>query len=181
MLMTLARRRMNALRARRFRADEKGATAVEFALIAAPFFFMMFAILELGLVFVLNSTLETATISAGRLIRTGQTHESGASADTFRDEVCSRMSIFAPDCASRLRIDVRVMPRFADNPPDPTSDGSFNEGALVFNQGEAGDIILVRSWYSQPLMIPYMWHSLSRFDDGSIWLTAATAFRNEPF
>ena len=49
-----------------------GSAAVEFALVALPFCFMIFAILEVVLIFTLDSVLENAAINTGRLVRTGQ-------------------------------------------------------------------------------------------------------------
>ncbi len=167
---------------RRFRSERGGATALEFAMVALPFFFMMFAILELGRVFVLASTLENAAMDAGRLIRTGQIQTTGGTAATFKTAICQRMGIFGGDCQSRLSIDVRVLPQF-NNPsaPDPMAGGTFSEGQLTFQPGDAEDIILVRSWWRQPLFTPFMAAGLSRLNDGNVVLSSATAFRNEPY
>ncbi len=57
---------------RRFGRDRRGATAIEFALIALPFFALMMAILETFLTFFASQTIETAVNRGARLIRTGQ-------------------------------------------------------------------------------------------------------------
>ena len=166
----------------RFRAARGGATAIEFAIVALPFFFMMFAILELGRVFVLTSTLENAAMDAGRQIRTGQIQTTGGTAATFKTAVCQRMGIFAGDCQSRLTIDVRVLPQFRDpNPPDPMAGGTFSDRNMTFQPGGAEDIILVRTWWRQSLFTPFMASGLSRLGDGNVVVTSATAFRNEPY
>lgn len=167
---------------RRFLRERSGATAVEFGLIAAPFFFMLFALLEVGHLFVLSSTLENATMDAARRIRTGQVQASGGTASTFKQLVCDRMSVFQSQCDANLRIDVRTLNQFADTPPDPMSNGTtFNEGVLTFQPGGREDIILVRAWWRQPLFTPLMNQGLSRLRDGKAVLTTASAFRNEPF
>ncbi len=166
----------------RFRAARDGATAVEFAMVAFPFFFMMFAILELGRVFVLTSTLENAAMDAGRQIRTGQVQTAGGTAATFKTAMCQRMGIFAGDCQSRLTIDVRVLPQFTNpNVPDPMADGTFRTNNLTFQPGGPESIILVRSWWRQSLFTPFMAAGLSRLGDGQVVVTSATAFRNEPY
>jgi len=87
----------------RFLAARRGSTAVEFAMVAMPFFFMMFAVLELAFVFVLDSVLENAVIETGRLVRTGQAESQGFNATQFKTSMCGRMSIFSSDCmAERL-------------------------------------------------------------------------------
>ena len=63
-------------------------------MVGLPFLFMMFAILELGLVFVVDSVLENAVIETGRLVRTGEAQSQGLTAATFKTRLCARMSIF---------------------------------------------------------------------------------------
>ena len=71
-------------------------------MVAFPFFFMLFAIMEVGLIFVTDSILENATIETGRLIRTGQAANSSLTAAQFKTSLCSRMSIFSSDCPSQI-------------------------------------------------------------------------------
>lgn len=152
-------------------------------MVAAPFFFMLFAILELGLVFVTDSTIDNAVQETGRLVRTGQAQTSAMSAQTFKDEVCERMSLMATDCANRTTIDVRVIDQFKDvNPPDPMEDGeTFNDQDLVFETGDPGSLILIRVWYEQPLITPFLREGLSRLGNGKMVMTSTTTFRNEPY
>lgn len=159
---------------------EEGSTAVEFGMVALPFCLMMFAILELGLVFVTDSILENAAIESGRLIRTGQASAQNMTAEQFKTEVCRRMSIFSGDCPTRASVDVRVIPQFNVAPPDPMAGGTFDDATLTYANGNPGDLILVRVWYRQPLLTTFMAQGLSRLDDGTVRLTATTAFRNEP-
>ena len=173
------RRREAGRRPSLWRADD-GATAVEFGMVAFPFFFMMFAILELALVFVLDSVLENAAIETGRLIRTGQASAQNMTAEQFKTSLCSRMSIFSADCEDRADVDVRVIPQFDIDPPDPMADGTFDESSLTYANGAPGDLILVRVWYRHPLVTPFLAQGLSRLGDGTARLTATTAFRNEP-
>jgi Flp pilus assembly pilin Flp len=57
---------------RRFGRNRKGAAAVEFALVAPIFFAVLFAIIELALVFFASQILETVTQDSARLVMTGQ-------------------------------------------------------------------------------------------------------------
>lgn len=173
------RRRRSRL-SRSLLRDTGGSAAVEFGMVALPFMLMVFAILEIGLVFVTDSILENATITTGRLVRTGQASALGMTSETFKASLCSRMSIFSSDCASRAQIDVRVIPQFATVPPDPMDGGAFDEGALTYSNGAPGDLILVRVWYRHTLITTFLSQGLSRLNDGTAMLTAATAFRNEP-
>ena len=149
-------------------------------MVALPFCLMMFAILELGLVFVTDSVLENATIETSRLVRTGQASAQSMTAAQFKTSLCSRMSIFGPDCATRATVDVRVIPQFNTVPPDPMAGGTFSTAALTYANGSPGDLVLVRVWYRQPLLTTFLAQGLSRLNDGAAILTATTAFRNEP-
>src|SRR5688572_32590660 len=55
-----------------FAGDKSGASALEFALVATPFLLLIFAALEVGLVYFANFTLENAVSRGARLVRTGQ-------------------------------------------------------------------------------------------------------------
>ena len=78
--------------ARRFVRQQDGAAAVEFALVAAPFLALTFAILETAMVFFAGQTLEAAAADAGRLIMTGQAQNAGYTPEpTSRHQVCARL------------------------------------------------------------------------------------------
>ncbi len=178
MTRSLFRRRGRAA----VRPRREGAAAVEFAMVAAPFFFMIFAVLELGLVFLIDSTLENAVLSASRLVRTGRAETEAVTDAQFKTALCAQMSVFEGDCISRADVDVRIMPRFSDGTPDsPIRNGVMNTGDLDYDIGEPGDLMLVRVWYSQPLVTPFMQQAMSRLNSGAAVISVATAFRNEPY
>ncbi|HZV84326.1 MAG TPA: TadE/TadG family type IV pilus assembly protein [Brevundimonas sp.] len=164
----------------RFIRARDGSAAVEFGMVALPFCLMVFAILELALVFVTDSVLENAAIETGRLVRTGQASASSMTPEQFKTSLCSRMSIFSADCATRAKIDVRVIPQFATVPPDPLQSGTFDASQMTYSNGVPGSLMLVRVWYEQPLLTTFLSQALSRTRNGPAILTATTAFRNEP-
>jgi len=178
--MAFRRPRTGHRRRAGFARASDGSVAVEFGMIVMPFCLMIYAILELGIVFITDSILENATIETGRLVRTGQASAQAMDAAGFKTALCSRMSIFSADCATRATIDVRVIPQFAINPPDPMAGGAFSEASLTYNNGNPGSLMLVRVWYRQPLLTTFLAQGLSRLNDGTVRLTATTAFRNEP-
>lgn len=149
-------------------------------MLALPFCLMIFGILELALIFVTDSVLTNATMETGRLVRTGQASAQAMTAEEFKNSLCSRMSVFSPDCAGRATVDVREIPQFATTPPDPTASGVFSADDLTYTNGAPGNLMLVRVWYRHPLLTSFLAQGLSRLNDGSALLTATTAFRNEP-
>lgn len=190
-IMRRAERR--ALRfAKRFRKNEDGATAVEFAFVSLPFFALLFGIIELAIVFFVNSALVHATSEAGRLIRVGNFQACGG-ADEFKALVCENMKNMG-NCWKNVRVDVVegdsfktiVMP---DIPPvTPRDETKTGDDAVpqtpngVYNANEAGDTMVVRSVLYYRLALPPI---LTRLDNpkgsGARNIIAITAFKNEPF
>lgn len=152
-------------------------------MVGLPFFFMLFAIMEVGLIFVTDSVLDGAASDTARLIRTGQAANAHMTADQFKTQLCNRMGIFRGDCPSRASVDVRVLTQFRNQtPPDPLANGtSFDDSQLTYVTGQPGSLMLVRVWYKQPLITPFLAQALSRLGDGSALLVSTTAFRNEPY
>lgn len=154
--------------------NRDGAAAVEFAMMALPFFFMLFAILEVALIFTLDALLETATLDVGRLVRTGQAQ--AMSPAQFKARMCSRMSVFSSGCAAGAKVEVRVVTDFSTPQQDPVAAGL--EPGIDF--GQPGSLMLVRVWYEHPLQTGFLARSMSRTSTGKAVLTSATAFKNEP-
>lgn len=168
-------------RTRRFVSDRRGATAVEFGLVALPFLALLLAILQMALVFFAGQTIETAVSRAARLVRTGQVQEQKLSAEQFKAEVCRVMaSLFG--CGSRLMVDVRTFQTFDSidlgNPVD--ADGNLIKN-FVYHPGGGGDIVVVRAFYEWPIYARILGFDLANLANGNHLLAATAAFRNEPF
>lgn len=167
------------------RKGREGSALVEFAIVAVPFFMLLFAILEIALIFTLSSLLENAAMETARLIRTGKAASGAMTEDEFKTQLCSRLSVFSKNCVNRLSVDVRIVPAFGgldeDTLPDPMADGAFDDGATTWATGKGGDTVVVRIWYRHPVVTYFMNKALSRLNDGQAVLTFTTAFKNEPF
>jgi Flp pilus assembly protein TadG len=168
-----------ALVLRRFRRDRKGSAAVEFSMIAIPFFMMMFAIIETALIFFANQALETATQDTARLIMTGQAQLGSMTAATFKTNLCSRLSGLL-DCAGGVDIDVKAYPSFANvNIANPISGGNY-VNPTTFQPGSAGDIVVVRTFYQWPTFVTGFGYNAGNLNNNKRLLVATAAFRNEP-
>jgi Flp pilus assembly protein TadG len=162
----------------------RGATAVEFAMIALPFFMLLFSILELGMMFIASTTIDAATVSAARQIRTGQL-QAGASntAAGFKTIVCSEMSwISTADCTANMSLEVQTYATFAAmqvTPPPLTANNQIDQTQLTYNAGSSCDIVLVRAFYPWTLLAPVIEPGLPNLGSNQRLLTTAVAFRNE--
>jgi Flp pilus assembly protein TadG len=171
------RRRLHA-----FLASRDGATAVEFAMVALPFFMLLFGVLELGMLFIAATTLDAATTQVARQIRTGQ-FQSGAShsAADFKTAVCNGMSwISASDCQANLSVDARTFASFSTiDLTTPVKNNQIDQTQLSFTPGSASDIVLVRVFYPWSLITPVLEPGLPNLGPTKRLLTTAVAFRNE--
>ena len=105
---------------RRFRHEEDGVTAVEFAILAGPFFFLLMAIIESSLLFFAGQVLESSVDDVARQIRTGQLDET-LTQNQLRTEICNASAVLF-DCDD-LNIDMQVVATFSDlgDMPEPNS------------------------------------------------------------
>jgi len=167
----------------RFARSRDGATAVELALVSVPLFALTMGTLELMVLMLVAATQETATESAGRMIRTGefQTATAHSSAD-FKGLVCNRMGWLSARCNTDLTVDVRVFNDFATLAANQGMTGqNFNAGNACFAPGQPGDIVLVRTYLAWPLFAPIIDAVYANMGGGRTLLSSATAFRNEPY
>lgn len=168
--------------ARRFLRQPSGATAVEFGLIAVPFFFLKMAIIETALVFWAGQMLETGVAESGRMIRTGQVQAQGMDAGQFRTILCGELVVMF-DCDGRLAIDVQRAVSFdaadLDRPPVDGA-GNFN-GGFGFDPGLGGETVIVRAFYRWPVLFNFFGLDAADIGGRQRLLMATTAFRNEPF
>jgi len=169
----------------RFAGARDGATAIEFAIIATPFLMLMFGIIELGMVFLVSTTLQTATELASRKIRTGEFQTSGATAKTdFLNLVCANMNWLQSDCASKLAVDVQVFPTFAALTAAPVNDPTtFNPNNTNYAVPQASQIVLVRAYYQWTIFTPLLNAALVNEGAGSgkRLIGSTAAFQTEPF
>jgi len=171
--------------ARRLLRQQDGTAAIEFSLVAVPFFALIFAIMETALVFYAGQTLETAGADSARLIMTGQAQSKGLDKDTFKDAVCDKVKAFGLfNCATGLAVDVQKYSQFSDInlstlPLD--EDGKLKTDGFVYQPGGPGEIVVVRVMYQWPVYVSLLGLNLSDMAGGKRLLMSTSAFRNEPY
>jgi|tagenome__1003787_1003787.scaffolds.fasta_scaffold20719267_2 Flp pilus assembly protein TadG len=169
-----------ALLTRRFRKDKSGAAAIEFAIVAIPFFALMFAIIEVALSFFLGQVMETATADAARLIMTGQATPASMTQGQFKQKVCDGLPALF-NCMSEVKVDVQTYSTFAGadvSNIDPTQSNLVEN----WQPGSGGSIVVVRVAYAMPVFLDLLGSGNGNLAGGTKRLLMATsAFRNEPF
>jgi Flp pilus assembly protein TadG len=179
--MSRMRRFIPARIARRFVCKQDGAAAVEFALVAAPFLALTFAILETAFVFFAGQTLEATAADSARLIMTGQAQTAGFSQADFKTAVCARVyGLF--DCTNGMNVDVKTYSSFsAINTTPPVTNGQLNTANMGYTPGGPGCIVVVTLYYQWPIVVTMMGDSLTNLSNNTRLLVATSVFRNEPY
>jgi Flp pilus assembly protein TadG len=175
---------------KKYRRDEKGATAIEFAIVGGPFLYLLCVILEMGLMLFNEYAVEHAAAQAARLIRTGQAQNDGMSADDFKQVVCDNVEFL--NCDEKLFVDVRKYEEFASvsAPSSISTDADGNKQIsddinvnADYDPGGPGDVVVVRVYYAWDLFVPGI-PGMSGFANLSSHrrlLSSTFAFQNEPY
>lgn len=187
----------------RFRHSRDGTAAIEFAILAIPFFMLVFATIEAFIAFAGEQLLANAVDTMARKLRTGQitdvasdpTYKSQAQ---FRAAFCQEIALMMTCDAetdrdrSNLNLDVRSFTTFADIPKgiprkDGLPDGDLDTTNFAYDPGGPGSINMVRAYYrwgvTTDLVRPYITNV--RASDGSspdyYLMVATAAFQNENY
>ena len=180
------------LMTRRFRGDESGATAVEFAIIAMPFMLLLVGLMSVCLYFFTYFTMENAVWNAARAIRTGQMQQGqGAYAgavtnedrkNAFKAAMCSKAPSFL-DCANRAVVMVQSSSTFGGIvEPTCASNGTLvNQSSAGFTPGNASSVVLVTVCYPWKFGGSLPLFKVGNLSDGSLLMQASAAFRTEPY
>ncbi len=138
-----------ARRVRRFAGHRTGASAVEFALLAAPFLALLGVVAEAGVIAIEQQTLDIAVDRSVRQLRTGTFQDGSDGSDPgerLRKIVCTGPSALFP-CAD-LRLDVSRTPSFATSQPAEPFDKTTKNWTPGFGQRfecpQGGDTVTVR-------------------------------------
>lgn len=188
--------KLNKLRliAKRYRKDRDGATAVEFALLITPFCALMFAILELGIIFFFGASLNHALSETSRDIRVGKFQAACKGPADFKASICDYMKA-GSSCMSKLRVDVQTTSsgRFEPDmlpvspPAVDTSDPSYDPNAAppilpdTYENTSGRAPVMLRAQYYYKMSLPTELTRLANTSGNVRVIQAVTAFRNEPF
>lgn len=195
---TLARTRRFGLKIRR---NEDGATAVEFAIVALPFFLLLFGVMSVCHLFFWIFTSENAVWTASRDMRTGafQTVASGGTVTgspyngktgdalktEFRNQICLK-TVNPVDCNNNSIVLVQSTAGFSTI-ADPNC--KTNTNALVsdtaamaaFDAGSSSSTVLVTLCYAWGFGGKLPFFKIGTLSNGAFLIQASAAFRTEPY
>jgi Flp pilus assembly protein TadG len=171
----------------RFKRQEDGSTAIEFAMVSIPFFILVFALFGFALYFFVMNSLDKGMDQTSRLIRTGQAQKANMTVSGFKQSICD----LAGGWIQCPKAQVFVQ-KFANwNAVAPTACLN-SSGAVVTNSASGSDLIATYSGTASEIVVVttcYKWEfaqkipfiALGNMSDGSLMMQTSTAFRTEPY
>lgn len=162
---------------RRFKKNDDGSLMIEFGFVGIPFFALLFAVLEVSLVFFAEVNITHATGDTARKVRTLQ--DSINTIDAFKADVCSQV-IFVPNCNSKLKVEVRVFNDFSTiDSTDPLDNNGALKDSFIFDLGQPGSVITVRTFLEWDLFASLPDMGLGNMANGNRLIEGFAVFRNE--
>lgn len=187
----------------RLRRDRKGSAAIEFAILAMPFFIVTFASVETFVAFTGEQLLASATDTMARKVRTGEItfglgRATDMSEEQFRKAFCDELSVMITCGANeaktpgKLYIDVRSVANFNQIPVAIPRKGSASNSDLdttgfKFAPGGPTTINSVRVFYRWEVMTDLIRPQVTNLRSAGssmpndYLMVATSVFRNENF
>lgn len=157
--------------------------AIEFALVAMPFFMLLIGTLEVAMFFAAGSVLEGGAATAARLLRTGQAQLSADPETTFREELCDRVdSMLDCDVLQYEVIHIAANTFAAAENYEPEFDDDGNLIPQEFSTGNSNDVIMVQTVYRYEFLTPFI-GTLMTGEAGRNWAyhMATSVIKAEPY
>ena len=167
---------------RRAARDERGVTALEFALIAPIFLSILLATLQVFVVYLAKTQLQLATEYAARLVLTNQTATANYNTEAlFKTALCSQVAIIL-QCQSGVYVSLQPatitsVPTAAPSLTYSASGGVSN--TFPYNPGDAGNVMVLQTLYQLPVIAGPLF-SFATQANGTLLLTSTVVFINEP-
>jgi Flp pilus assembly protein TadG len=170
----------------RFSRAERGATAVEFAIIAPVFIATIVALLQVCIFVFAQMAIQTAAVQAGRYFMTGQAQNGSWTASDIINDVCTntnlslifnctKMFVVAQDAASFAAANTSAPALYNGAQLNNQSDYTFD------NTANPGGIMVVQLIYPWPVLSGPLGFNISNLPNNQAELMGITAFRVEPY
>lgn len=174
--------------------DARGATAVEFGLVAVPFIALLGAILQVAFTTWAQQNLEFVFQRATRSVFTGkfqmnndQTATDAKLLTALQNSMCGTGTSSTPvvfNCAA-VKLDISIGTNFATSAPvypvnAATKDWNANFGTN-YTCAAPGSIVIATAAVKSPIFLSLLAPGFANFADGSRLLMATAVFRTEPY
>ncbi|MEO1100357.1 MAG: TadE/TadG family type IV pilus assembly protein [Pseudomonadota bacterium] len=165
-----------------FWRSERGATAVEFAMVGPVFFAILFSMIETGWMMAKTAVLDEAVAVISRQIYTGQAPTKAA----IEAAICEKAFVFH-DCVNNINVEITPISAFSAPPTTDvecldSADTSFTP-AVNYATGSESQTMFMRVCITTDVLTPGLGVGLAlgKTSTGRFQLVSSTAFQNEPF
>ena len=170
---------------RRFGRSADGSVVIEFAVLAIPFFLLVFAIVESCVSFAGQQVLSNATDDVARQFRTGQIRPADLTKnpDLVRDRICAKLEVLVSSGCPELEVDLKSYDTFQEAAEKRIAfaGGDIDTSDFGIEVGTSGSKNQLRVFYRWPVMTDFMRRSMSSLTGGKTLLYATVTWQNEPF
>ncbi len=176
-------------RLRRFGRDDRGAAALEFALVSIPFLMFVFGLVGCALYFFVLNSLETGMDQTSRLIRTGEAITENLTVDQFKQKICdgsggwikcNRLQIWAQHWSDWS--DPALAPhQCVDQNNTVIANTAPGTDPIATYSGTASDVVIVTTCYQWDFAAKIPFIRFGNMQNGAMMIQTATAFRTEPY
>jgi len=175
--------RRRAATVARFRKAERGATAVEFALIAPAFIATLVAVFQTCVFLFAQMALQNAAVQAGRYFLTGQAQNNSWTAGDIIKKVCTNTNLSLVFNCNYMYIVVQTASSFsAANTSEPAMySGGQPITGYAYNPGTSGDVMVVQLIYAWPVVSAPLGFNISNLPNNAAEIMGVSAFRVEPY
>ena len=170
-------------RGRALLRDEAGVTAIEFGILALPFFTIILAIIQTAIMFLATQVLDSALEDASRKVRTGEA--SGYSLSDFRTLMCG-YTFNLLDC-NQIQLRSEVLSSFSNVAINQTVQScdvttcTWTSNWQQFAPGTGKSVMQISAYYRYPLLVVLPYFNLKNQPDNYRLISAIRVFRNEPY
>jgi Flp pilus assembly protein TadG len=175
---------------RRFAADQRGASLVEFALVTPMFLALLLSIFEIAVLGMVSAGFDNALVAASRRIRTGETDMPNNAAQ-FKKLICDNMA--GSDCKQRVNVTVSALAgdgyagfaaagaAYSSGAAGNASTPLPNPSDGVFMPTTADQVVLVTATYRWPVATPFLGDVFRRTAGGDVLISEHQLFKTEPY
>ena len=181
----------------RFRSCSRGATALEFALIAPVFFLLFMGTVELAIMLFVENVIESSVTNSARLGKTGYVASGTTRQDMIYQMIADRAAfiidthqIHIETLAYEQISQIGVAEPYTDSNhngsytagepyTDVNGNGQWDDDMGAAGLGGAGDIVVYTVTYPWRFITPIVGHLIGT--DGVYTVTSSVVVRNEPY
>lgn len=170
----------------RILSDRRGATAVEFAMLAIPVIGVLIAALQMAVISFYSEALQTVAATAARQVMVGNVQSQGLTQAQFKTLVCNAAPApFSSNNCNALMVDIQSAPSFSALTTQPITITSNSNGTgsctCSFAPGGEGSAVIVRVMYEWPVFGGPLGIGIANEGNGTRLMVGTAVFQTEPY